>query len=414
MADEHDIEEQLRAYADQRRKEAGAPFTMHPATRRMLQAEAARVHGKKPSVPPGKTSLFAALWFRVAASVCVVAILAVAVFAPSLSKSKSKVMRLAGKQEQDKMETGDFGRSRTPAPARETTPPPAASPATVAYKMDAHKNKSGSPEETVRNPSAAQPETAAATKSFTPPGIATGATTLAFNAPVQQQNFRNEIAPAATGVAAGRGLGGKQGGTDLEKSLDRRSKTVAEKIPLAAFQFEQTGNQIRITDSDGSVYHGNLTTPGAQTAAGSAGGAWASLPPATTMEMETPRQQVALEDKKTAITNVVPRPAGQVLPGGRPEGKTPAIASVVRQQNQNFQFNAIGTNLSLNQKIVINGEFVAATNQAMDSGRAMPIGQLNGQATRNDLQLLSNGRITGRALLGNGQEIRLNAAPVAP
>ena len=129
MADEHDIEKQLRAYADQRRKEAGAPFTMHPATRRMLQDEAGRIHGKKPSKPAEKTSLFAALWFRVAMSVCVVAVLAVAVFVPALSKSKSRAMRLAQRQEPDKMETASFDRSRTLAPAREAAPAPAASPA---------------------------------------------------------------------------------------------------------------------------------------------------------------------------------------------------------------------------------------------------------------------------------------------
>ncbi len=37
------IEEWLRAYAEQRREQAGAPFELHPATRRMLQGEAARV-----------------------------------------------------------------------------------------------------------------------------------------------------------------------------------------------------------------------------------------------------------------------------------------------------------------------------------------------------------------------------------
>jgi hypothetical protein len=391
MADDHDIEKQLRAYADQRRKEAGAPFTMHPATRRMLQDEAARVHGKKESGSAERTSLFAALWFRVAVSVCAVAVLAVAVFAPVLSKSKSRAMRLAGKQESDKMETASFDRSRTLAPAREAAPAPGASPATLAYKVDARKDTAGPAEETAKDNSAAQPLVAAATNSIIP-GTAIVTPVLALNPPAPQQNFyfRNESASAATGVAAGHGPGDKLGGTDLEKSLDRRSKTAAEKIPLDSFQVEQTGDQIRITDSDGSVYNGHLTAIGAETPAGPAGGVLAALPPAPAMETETPRQLPALEDRK------------------------PAIANVVQQQNQNFQFNAIGTNLSLNQKIVINGEFVAATNPAMASGGAMPGGLLNGHATTNGSLLLFNGRITGRAVLGNGQEIQLNAAPVSP
>ena len=395
MADEHDIKKQLRAYAGQRRKEAGAPFKMHPATRRMLQDEAGRIHGKKPSGPSEKTSLFAAFWFRVAVSVCAVAVLAVAVFAPALSKSKSRAMRLAQRQEPDKMETASFDRSRTLAPARENAPAPAASPATLAYKKDERKDTASPAEETGRDQGAARSSVVAVTNGLTP-DIATVTPVLALNAPVPQQNFyfRNESAPAATGVAtgvaAGHGPGDKLAGLDLGKSLDRRSKTAAEKIPLASFQVEQTGDQIRITDSDGSVYHGNLSATGAETPAGSAGGAMDGLPPAPAMETATPRQELTLADKKNAINNAA------------------------RQQNQNFQFNAIGTNLSLNQKIVINGEFVAATNPAMVSGGAMPGGLLNGHATTNGSLLLFNGRITGRAVLGNGQEIQLNAAPVSP
>jgi hypothetical protein len=390
MADEHDMEKQLRAYADQRRKEAGAPFTMHPATRRMLQGEAGRIHGKKPSGPAEKTSLFAALWFRVGVSVCVVAVLAVAIFVPALSRSRSKGMRLAGKQETDKMETASFDRSRALAPAREAVPAPVASPATRTYKEDARKDKSGPAEETARDQSAAKPRVVAATNSLTP-GTAAVASALAFNPPAPQQNFyfRNESALAAIGGAAGHGRGDKLAGPDLEKSLDHRAKRVAEKIPLASFQVEQTGDQIRITDSDGSVYNGNLTATGAETPAGSAGSALGALTPAPAMETELPRQQPALEDRKP-------------------------INNAAWQQNQNFQFNATGTNLSLNQKIVINGEFVAMTNPAMVLGRAMPGGMLNSQATTNGSLWLFNGRITGRAVLGNGQEIELNAAAVSP
>ena len=43
---ERDIEKTLRAYAKKRREEAGAPAEMHPATRRLLQGEVARLRGK--------------------------------------------------------------------------------------------------------------------------------------------------------------------------------------------------------------------------------------------------------------------------------------------------------------------------------------------------------------------------------
>ena len=51
MEPERPIEKLLRDYAKKRRDEAGAPFEMHPATRRMLQAEVARelARGQKSS-----------------------------------------------------------------------------------------------------------------------------------------------------------------------------------------------------------------------------------------------------------------------------------------------------------------------------------------------------------------------------
>ena len=41
---EREIEKTLKAYAEKRRAEAGAPLELHPATRKMLQGEVARVH----------------------------------------------------------------------------------------------------------------------------------------------------------------------------------------------------------------------------------------------------------------------------------------------------------------------------------------------------------------------------------
>jgi hypothetical protein len=52
MATEPDkkIEELLKAYAAKRQDEAGAPLELHPATRKLLQAEVARLR-PKPALP---------------------------------------------------------------------------------------------------------------------------------------------------------------------------------------------------------------------------------------------------------------------------------------------------------------------------------------------------------------------------
>jgi len=45
---ERDIEKTLRACAKQRREQAGTPPPMHPATRRLLQGEVARLKKRAP------------------------------------------------------------------------------------------------------------------------------------------------------------------------------------------------------------------------------------------------------------------------------------------------------------------------------------------------------------------------------
>src|SRR6185436_5253516 len=58
-------EELLQAWAAQRRAEAGTP-ELHPATRRMLQAEVARTHGPAAAPPEARRSWFAGWWPKLA------------------------------------------------------------------------------------------------------------------------------------------------------------------------------------------------------------------------------------------------------------------------------------------------------------------------------------------------------------
>src|SRR3954468_23483388 len=63
------MDELLKAYAKKRAEEAGAPPELHPATRRLLQGEVARVYAKKagsPSLPWYRSALL--LWPRFAFS----------------------------------------------------------------------------------------------------------------------------------------------------------------------------------------------------------------------------------------------------------------------------------------------------------------------------------------------------------
>jgi hypothetical protein len=136
MNDERPIEKMLRRAAQKRNDEAGAPPELHPANRRMLQAEVARQFppAKAPSreaAPP----FWAALtrrWAYALALIPVIGIVALVVL-PILSKPKSKgTMNLAqnAPQESAAMPAVMADESIAPAssPLAITAPPPAGLP----------------------------------------------------------------------------------------------------------------------------------------------------------------------------------------------------------------------------------------------------------------------------------------------
>jgi hypothetical protein len=116
---ERPIEKLLRSAAKKRRDEAGAPLELHPATRRLLQGEAAR---KFPPAQAASRSLFQALgkmWPRFVWGVGMLAVLTATVWL---------LVPMPGKHESHAL----FANKRpTPSPdsPQETLPPPAVAPA---------------------------------------------------------------------------------------------------------------------------------------------------------------------------------------------------------------------------------------------------------------------------------------------
>jgi hypothetical protein len=87
---ERDMEKTLKAYAERRRQQAGAPLELHPATRRMLQGEAARRHSRK-AKDTGFWSQMAGVIRRrlVLVSALTVMVVAIALtFVPALTRAK--------------------------------------------------------------------------------------------------------------------------------------------------------------------------------------------------------------------------------------------------------------------------------------------------------------------------------------
>lgn len=125
MESERPIEKILRTAAKQRRQQAsGTSFTLHPATRRLLQSEVTRQYPAAPA-PAGWLAWFLPQWPRFAAAVALVAILALAVWTLLPDKHSSTPLEMA----------------MTPAPTqpnttarRQFSPDPANTPAMAVGK----------------------------------------------------------------------------------------------------------------------------------------------------------------------------------------------------------------------------------------------------------------------------------------
>jgi type II secretory pathway pseudopilin PulG len=95
MEPERKIEKLLRAFATKRRAEAGEPLKLHPATRRLLQAEAARAAPKSDAEDSSLSlwQLFRQQW-AVLIGFALVVFLGATLFLPALSSAKRKAQRI--------------------------------------------------------------------------------------------------------------------------------------------------------------------------------------------------------------------------------------------------------------------------------------------------------------------------------
>jgi len=96
---ERPIERLLRAAANKRRQDAGAPLELHPAERRLLQGEVARQFAKAEAEARPRLPLLVRLWPRLAWAAAILAFLtvAVALLLPGPGKTKPDML-LAGNQ----------------------------------------------------------------------------------------------------------------------------------------------------------------------------------------------------------------------------------------------------------------------------------------------------------------------------
>ncbi|HOX55934.1 MAG TPA: hypothetical protein P5205_03360 [Candidatus Paceibacterota bacterium] len=482
------IERLLQAAAKKRRDEAGAPFELHPATRRLLQGEVTRQFAKaRPEARP-TLPLLARLWPRCAWAMGIFAVLAVAVWLslPPPDKASQVVLLTRNAPEEQALQRSETPPLPSPAPVAPASEPavaPEAAASTLAHlgtdQAAARRLASPAPSEApllangrlaadtgrdsqdkvplastlipsereaavgeqkafsddtrAQGPTdragrafqqryglAASPTLPARAPAPLPPapvatmstavpteaaeksaGVTTEGTVSSGYASKSQPSTASADHAAASSEAknslakssaqarkeARSGSGSQR---FLRVSPDRRAavaladRAEAAQSALASFEVEQVGQQLRITDEDGSVYTGYMR-PGD------------SVRRSRAAKLESP---AAAPAARTAVERLEPsEPIGVV-------SQQPLI--------ENYSFRVVGTNRTLRQKLVFTGNLTRQPSAATSLAVGSRLVDARSGAIEPGVVPLLNTHISGKVVIGSGRPVEVNAVPAAP
>jgi hypothetical protein len=430
MEPERPIEKLLRVFAKKRRDQAGAPREMPPATRRLLQNEAARRAAK------GEENFFVMLLALIRRhavfAVCLIAFGLAGAWLLLRNNSGAEKIRSVALQKID----ANFRRESEATPA--ASPPPASLPDESALarktKVSVQVSEPRSPKEesnpgfaasepkqqpaplVVPSPKEnayAESQVAAASHSTAQAGapavaaykltesaketnaaVAGGTASMSgeiggTNFEIAAANFSNrrQVVASVNGPLAGGTstrysqlpLAGQRESDSSarvqEKLADSRSKLANSEAlstsptVLASFAVEQSAGKMRIVDGDGSVYTGVVQ---------------AGIPPGPTVD--------------TAKTST---PAVEQLRDRKDTAQAPF----------DLYFRVSGTNQSLKQNIVFTGRFVAATNGMRLDTNGAAFGSSADAVLKNQP---SAPRIEGTLLMDDNTKMEIHAVPTGP
>lgn len=461
---ERPIENLLRAAAKKRRDEAGPPFELHPATRRLLQGEAAR---KFPPAQTGSAALLATLgrlWPRLAWSLAILAVLGVAVWllVPLPARNDPAALLASHEPTKEAPQAGEPIRPLSAAPASPPIQSKAAAEATLQAVTDSDNAKSGARlrpigkdtlamkmEDGVREELGRESSpTPAGRRAFAeaqhmPSGSLFGlqrADAVSDAASLQQEKFatasipaaRVPVMPASPPAAAGARMAYDEALADAPVSL------ACEK-PVAS-------NPARKSPAvPGKAGGSSLIQRFVQVVPGSAAKA---LPADKARSAQAVLGSFLVEqtDRKLRITDGdgsvyegyvraadTARPEGEIkleapaparaskAVGGTLLGEaTPVILNGTQPALQNYTFRVAGTNRTLRKKVVFTGNLLATSSPVgpQPAGTTAAFGTLleesrAGSVQQNTLPVL-NSRITGKVVIGSGKALEINALPGAP
>lgn len=457
----HKMDDLLKAYAKQRKGEAGDPFALHPATRKLLQDEVARTYQKESSPSAGWIAHLFGLWPRV--GFAATTLLAVAIVIWIVLPNRESANRLAPSQAASVRSQTVADREQLERAASDSTTL-ALQDESRAYKEEASQDKKArSMRENLQNapsgpapdgvtkqarnegvlqteaPRVAQSPAPTTTPALTPAepseakrrmdvlaknierdklaettresnvalrGVETTVTNaLGDRLAVAQKPGEAPLAPAqkidgaatVSGDASGlyyfqnanilpaaryvqvRQAGGIAGPTNPPQPV------------LTSFEFEKTGDQVRIVDADGSVYQGRVLS-------------------STDTYLGAKLERAPMKDQ-----------AGKTVGELQHAADTP--------QAQQVLFHASGTNRSLRKLVNIQASFAppapaqqpssaaadtrlpapSRAQQARVLSQTTELGRQTSQFGVSTQQLMPN--IRGRARIGTNQEVPIEAVP---
>jgi hypothetical protein len=462
MEPERPIERLLRETAKKRRGEQGGDFVLPPATRRVLQGEVARVFGKKPPEPVRWYQAFSWLRPRIAWALALLLgmgiVLAVWVVprmeepasakltwnepspakasvkpapaapaaAPTLAAARSstpeagrlglegfkatskpaiggaggvagatqtqqlvalfdrqkdwedvKDKALAGDRNQELEKTVSLAaNSPAPAPMPVSAPPPSeAEPAAVtAVELSLTKAPPPVAADYLVTGAHSLVVTAAPAANRRSPA-------LAFGAAAPGAAPASVSAPPAAGLTVVTAEASRTRNLDQFYSL---TQPAPARTVLASFQMEKSGQKLRIIDRDGSVYSGYLEPPKSRAQAPKAG----------------------------------VRSAAPATDGASGQTTVSGLAGLTR----GYYFHVAGTNRSLKQRVVFTGNIITEPNSSLQkelTNAFVAGGLASGSSAQKTVrefsaEAVSRARITGKAKIGNQDEIEINAVRTPP
>jgi len=414
---ERPIETLLRSAAKQRRDEAGAPFELHPADRRLLQGEVARKFSKPQPHPPSFAALLGQLWPRFAWGVGILAVLGLSVWLllPPSGPGKPEALLARNQSVSEAMPDKALPPAPTTAPATiapEPAPAAKTKPAEVAYvetpppgRASPASQLSMAPPLLAKDAAVAQDERRTRKEvSAKPADARSDQPALEYKSlPTVASANRTASAPLATdrlSESTAAALKGTKSLAVTQRFVQTEPATTAralfeDKAPpahavLASFQLEQTGSQLRIVDGDGSVYSGYVQPAGSG------------------------RRERSAKTGAPAVAGAARAPAMAFKP------KTASSLDSDLLPSQSYSFRVAGTNRSLNQKVVFTGNLLTTTNlvSLVPAATNLSLGDVpeRNQAVpvQPGLVPLLNSRISGKVVIGSGKAVEINALPASP